>query len=135
MDEPTAAITDREVELLFEHIRSLTAKGVAIIYISHRMDEIFSICDRVSVYRDGQYIGSGDTKDLDEAQLIKMMVGREITDVFPKLDAEIGDVIFEAKNIVRADNKVKASAFPSAAARSSPSSCGRSIFPPSSPFR
>lgn len=107
MDEPTAAITDREVELLFEHIRSLTAKGVAIIYISHRMDEIFSICDRVSVYRDGQYIGSGDTKDLDEAQLIKMMVGREITDVFPKLEAEIGDVIFEAKNIVRADNKVK----------------------------
>ena len=107
MDEPTAAITDREVELLFEHIRSLTAKGVAIIYISHRMDEIFSICDRVSVYRDGQYIGSGDTKDLDESQLIKMMVGREITDVFPKLDAEIGDVIFEAKNIVRADNKVK----------------------------
>ena len=107
MDEPTAAITDREVELLFEHIRSLTAKGVAIIYISHRMDEIFSICDRVSVYRDGQYIGSGDTKDLDEAQLIKMMVGREITDVFPKLEAKIGDVIFEAKNIVRADNKVK----------------------------
>ena len=99
MDEPTAAITDREVELLFEHIRSLTAKGVAIIYISHRMDEIFSICDRVSVYRDGQYIGSGDTKDLDEAQLIKMMVGREITDVFPKLEAEIGDVVFEAKNI------------------------------------
>ena len=75
------------------------------------MDEIFSICDRVSVYRDGQYIGSGDTKDLTEAQLIKMMVGREITDVFPKLDAEIGDVIFEAKNIVRADNKVKGVSF------------------------
>ena len=71
----------------------------------------FSICDRVSVYRDGQYIGSGDTKDLTEAQLIKMMVGREITDVFPKLDAEIGDVIFEAKNIVRADNKVKGVSF------------------------
>ena len=107
MDEPTAAITEREVELLFEHIRRLTAKGVAIIYISHRMAEIFSICDRVSVYRDGQYIGTGDTSELDEAQLIKMMVGREITDVYPKLDAEIGDVIFEAKNIVRADKKVK----------------------------
>ena len=75
MDEPTAAITDREVGLLFGHIRRLTAQGVAVIYISHRMDEIFSICDRVSVYRDGQYIGSGDTKDMDEAQLIKMMVG------------------------------------------------------------
>ena len=107
MDEPTAAITEREVELLFGHIRRLKEKGVAIIYISHRMDEVFSICDRVSVYRDGHYIGSGETKDLTEAQLIKMMVGREITDVFPKLDAQIGEVIFEAKNIVRADNKVK----------------------------
>ena len=107
MDEPTAAITEREVELLFGHIRRLKAQGVAIIYISHRMDEIFTNCDRVSVYRDGQYIGSVETKDLDEAQLIKMMVGREITDVFPKLEAEIGEVVFEAKHIVRADNKVK----------------------------
>ncbi len=107
MDEPTAAITDREVEILFGHIRRLKEQGVAIIYISHRMDEIFSICDRVTVYRDGQYVGSGETKDLDEAQLIKMMVGREITDVFPKLEAQIGDVVFEAKHIVRADNKVK----------------------------
>lgn len=107
MDEPTAAITEREVELLFGHIRRLTANGVAIIYVSHRMNEIFTICDRISVYRDGQYIGTGETKDLDETKLIKMMVGREITDVFPKLEAEIGDVLFEAKNIVRADNKVK----------------------------
>jgi ribose transport system ATP-binding protein/inositol transport system ATP-binding protein len=107
MDEPTAAITDREVELLFGHIRRLKEKGVAIIYISHRMDEIFTICDRISVYRDGTYVGSGDTKDLDEPQLIKMMVGREITDVFPKAEAEIGEVVFEARNIVRADNKVK----------------------------
>lgn len=107
MDEPTAAITEREVELLFGHIRRLTANGVAIIYVSHRMNEIFTICDRISVYRDGQYIGTGETKDLDETKLIKMMVGREITDVFPKLEAEIGDVLFEVKNIVRADNKVK----------------------------
>lgn len=86
MDEPTAAITDREVELLFGHIRRLQEKGVAIIYISHRMDEIFAICDSITVYRDGQYIGSGKTSELNEAALIKMMVGREITDVFPKLD-------------------------------------------------
>ena len=111
MDEPTAAISEREVELLFGHIRKLAEMGVAIIYISHRMDEIFSICDRVSVYRDGQYIGSGDTKDLNEAQLIKMMVGREITDVFPKLEAQIGEVVLEAKNIVRADRKVKGVSF------------------------
>ena len=107
MDEPTAAITDREVELLFGHIRRLREQGVAIIYISHRMDEIFNICDRISVYRDGTYIGTGETKDLDEPQLIKMMVGREITDVFPKAEAEIGEVVFEANHIVRADNKVK----------------------------
>lgn len=107
MDEPTAAITEREVELLFGHIRRLKEKGVAIIYISHRMAEIFSICDRVSVYRDGQYIGTGDTKDLDEPQLIKMMVGREITDVYPKLEAAKGEVVFEARDIVRADHKVK----------------------------
>ena len=107
MDEPTAAITDREVELLFGHIRKLKAQGVAIIYISHRMDEIFAICDSVTVYRDGTYIGCGTTKELDEAALIKMMVGREITDVFPKLDAQIGEVMFEAKHITRADGKVK----------------------------
>ena len=107
MDEPTAAITDREVELLFGHIRRLKESGVAIIYISHRMDEIFSICDSVTVYRDGKYVGRGTTKELDENALIKMMVGREITDVFPKLEAEIGETVFEAKHITRADGKVK----------------------------
>lgn len=100
MDEPTAAITEREVETLFEHINNLKNKGVAIIYISHRMDEIFKICDTISVFRDGQYVGSGSTTELTENDLIRMMVGREITDQFPKLDAKIGDVIFEAKNIV-----------------------------------
>lgn len=106
MDEPTTSITDKEVELLFGHIRRLKAQGVAIIYISHRMEEIFTICDRISVFRDGQYIGCDEIKNLDEPKLIKMMVGREITDVFPKLEAEIGDVIFEIKNLVR-DRKVK----------------------------
>ena len=107
MDEPTAAITDREVELLFGHIRRLKASGVAIIYISHRMDEIFTICDSVTVYRDGQYIGRGTTRELDEAALIKMMVGREITDVFPKLDAPIGETLFEARHITREDGRVR----------------------------
>ncbi len=107
MDEPTAAITEREVETLFEHINTLKNKGVAIIYISHRMDEIFRICDTISVFRDGKYIGMGASKELTENDLIKMMVGREITDVYPKSEAKIGDVIFEAKNIVRADGKVK----------------------------
>lgn len=107
MDEPTAAITEREVDILFDHIRKLKQKGVAIIYISHRMEEIFKICDSITVYRDGKYIGSGATKDFTEASLIKMMVGREITDVFPKAESKIGDVIFEANHITRADGRVK----------------------------
>ena len=106
MDEPTTSIIDKGVHILFDHINRLKAKGVAIIYISHRMDEIFTIFDRISVFRDGQYIGCGEVKDLDEPQLIKMMVGRETTDVFLKLEAKIGDVMFEAKHIVR-DKKVK----------------------------
>lgn len=92
--------------MLFGHIRRLKEQGVAIIYISHRMEEIFTICDRISVFRDGQYIGCDEIRNLDEPKLIKMMVEREITDVFPKLEAEIGDVIFEIKNLVR-DKKVK----------------------------
>jgi len=107
MDEPTAAITDREVELLFGHIRRLKEKGVAIIYISHRMDEIFTICDSITVYRDGKYIGRGSTKELDEAALIRMMVGREITDVFPKLPADIGETLFEARHVTREDGRVR----------------------------
>lgn len=107
MDEPTAAITDREVELLFGHIRRLKEKGVSIIYISHRMDEIFAICDSVTVYRDGTYIGRGKTSELDEAALIRMMVGREITDVFPKLEARIGETMLEANHITREDGRVR----------------------------
>ena len=74
MDEPTAAITEREVELLFEHIRRLTKKGVAIIYISHRMAEIFSICDRVSVLRDGQYVTTCNMSDITKEDMIRLMV-------------------------------------------------------------
>ena len=101
MDEPTSAITDHEVKMLFSHIESLKKQGIAIIYISHRLDEIFQICDRISVFRDGKYIGTDKVENFDHAKIIKMMVNREITDVFPKTDAKIGDVIFEAKNIVR----------------------------------
>jgi len=101
MDEPTSAITDHEVNVLFSHIESLRKQGTAIIYISHRMEEIFKICDRITVMRDGQYVGTDTVKNLDENKLIKMMVGREITDVFPKLEAEIGEVVLKAKNISR----------------------------------
>lgn len=99
MDEPTSAITDKEVETLFRQIRRLQSEGVAIIYISHKMDEIFQICDTITVLRDGQFIGTHPAAEMDNDKLIRMMVGRDITEVFPKADAKIGDVILEAQHI------------------------------------
>ncbi|MGE4549441.1 MAG: sugar ABC transporter ATP-binding protein [Intestinibacillus sp.] len=99
MDEPTSAITEHEVETLFGQIRRLKSEGVAIIYISHKMDEIFAICDTVTVLRDGHFIGTNPTSEMTNEQLIRMMVGRDITEVFPKAEARIGDPILEVKNI------------------------------------
>jgi inositol transport system ATP-binding protein len=101
MDEPTSAITDREVEVLFKQIRDLKAKGVAIIYITHKMNEIFEIADDISVIRDGQHVASGPASDFTENKLISLMVGREITNIFPKLEATISDVALEARNLTR----------------------------------
>jgi len=98
MDEPTSAITDKEVDLLFRQIRNLTSKGVAVIYISHKMDEIFSIADFITVLRDGQYISSDRAEALDQDKLIRLMVGRELKEIFPKEEVEIGDVIMEVRN-------------------------------------
>ncbi len=99
MDEPTSAITEREVETLFAQIRWLKSESVAIIYISHKMDEIFQICDTITVLRDGQFIGTDAAANMTNEQLIRMMVGRDITEVFPKAEAEIGDVLLEVKNL------------------------------------
>ena len=106
MDEPTSAITDREVTALFKQIRRLKSQGVSIIYISHKMDEIFQICDAITVMRDGKYIGTGAASDLNEETLIRMMVGRDIQDVCPKTVAPIGDAILEVKSLSYA-NRVK----------------------------
>jgi len=99
MDEPTSAITDKEIETLFEQIAILKKKNVAIIYISHKMDEIFKICDHITVLRDGAYIGDDEAVNLNREKLVRMMVGREINDVYPKLKVPIGDVVFEVKNL------------------------------------
>ncbi len=99
MDEPTSAITEREVETLFAQIRQLKSEGVAIIYISHKMDEIFQICDTITVLRDGHFIGTDAAANMTNEQLIRMMVGRDIAEVFPKAEAEIGDVLLEVKNL------------------------------------
>lgn len=99
MDEPTSALTETEVEDLFRIIEELKTKGVAIIYISHKMDEIFRISDDISVYRDGEYIGTDLAANLNQDKIIHMMVGREITDMFPKAKCEIGDEILRVENL------------------------------------
>ena len=101
MDEPTSAITEKEAAVLFAQIERLKKQGVAIIYISHKMDEIFRISDTITVLRDGQWIGTKPAKELDNDMLIKMMVGRELTDIYPKDPVEIGDVILGVKNLSR----------------------------------
>lgn len=102
MDEPTSAITGREVAKLFEIIRGLKAKGIAIIYISHKMDEIFRISDTITVLRDGQYIETRPAKDLDHDTLVKLMVGRKISEMFPKRDAAVKqEVIFEVDGLTK----------------------------------
>lgn len=99
MDEPTSSLDSEETERLFHTIRELKEKGVAIIYISHRMEEIFEICDRVSVFRDGMYVGTKELQETSRDELISMMVGRAVTNIFPKVDCPIGDVVFKAEGL------------------------------------
>ena len=99
MDEPTSAITEAEVEGLFNIIRSLRAQGRAIIYISHKMDEIFKITDEVTVFRDGQYIGTDATAGLTHGRLIEKMVGRTLTDMFHKETVDSGPIFLEVENL------------------------------------
>ena len=101
MDEPTSAITDKEVSMLFRQIADLKANGVSIIYITHKMNEIFQIADDITVIRDGQYVDSGLSSEYNENKLISQMVGREISNIFPKLETEIGDVAIEVRNLTR----------------------------------
>jgi rhamnose transport system ATP-binding protein len=99
MDEPTASLTDRDVERLFEVIGRLRDHGVGIIYISHRLEEIFQVADRITVLRDGETIETRDRADLDRATLIRLMVGRELSAVFPKRQVAIGDVALELRGV------------------------------------
>ena len=99
LDEPTAPLSVAEVEILLGIVRKLKADGVSIIYISHRLDEIFSLSDKVSVLRDGEYITTLETSRTNRAELIKYMVGREMTQTFPQRESKIGDVALEVKNL------------------------------------
>jgi ABC-type sugar transport system ATPase subunit len=99
MDEPTSALTDREVTHLFKIIRTLKDQGKGIIYITHKMNELFEIADEVSVFRDGRFIGEYPAASVTRDDIIKSMVGREITQMFPKQAATIGDVVLSVRNL------------------------------------
>jgi len=99
LDEPTAALTESEVDSLFDILTKLKARGVGMIYISHKLDEVFRMSDRITVLRDGRTVGTHATSDLDKAKVISLMVGREVGDIFPKVEHEFGDVALEVKNL------------------------------------
>ena len=101
MDEPSSSLTDSEVERMFAIMRKLKREGVGIIYISHKMKELFEITDRITVIRDGSYIGTIQTSEADMDQLVHMMVGRELTSYYTRTEHEIGDVMLELKDINR----------------------------------
>lgn len=105
LDEPTSSLTHNEVEALFRIVEDLRAEGVSIVYISHKMDEILRISDEVTIMRDGQYVGTWDAKDLTTDFIITKMVGRELTNLFPKRENTPGEVVFEVENFTSINPK------------------------------
>jgi rhamnose transport system ATP-binding protein len=99
MDEPTASLTDRETEHLFKVIDELRDQGVGVIYISHRLEELFKIGDRVTVLRDGETVATRAINEVDQAEMIRLMVGRELSAVFPKREVKIGETVLEIRNL------------------------------------
>ena len=99
LDEPTAVLTTHETAKLFDLVRRLRARGVCVIYISHRLDEIFALCDRVTVLKDGATVGTWETAGLDADRLTSLMIGRDLSDFFPVRDATLGDVALEVRGL------------------------------------
>jgi D-xylose transport system ATP-binding protein len=106
LDEPTAALTASEAEILFDILERLRAKGVGIVYISHKLDEVFRLSDRITVLRDGRTVSTDAVSDLDTAKVIARMVGREVTDLFPTGVRHPEDVVFEARGVTVEDPNV-----------------------------
>ena len=106
LDEPTAALTDTEVETLFRILNELRARDVAMIYISHKLDEVFRISDRITVLRDGKTIGTTATSETDEPRVIAQMVGREVDQIFPVSKHDRGEVVFEVRQVTVEDPSV-----------------------------
>ncbi|MDR6999754.1 sugar ABC transporter ATP-binding protein [Neobacillus niacini] len=101
MDEPTAALTEREISKLFDVIASLKQQGVSIVYISHRMEEILAICDRITVMRDGKTVDTKAIPDTNFDEVVRKMVGRELTDRFPKRTSKLGETVLEVKGLTK----------------------------------
>lgn len=101
LDEPTASLTDNESHILFEIIRELKSRGISIVYISHRMEEVFDLADRITVFRDGAYISTVERDDFDEKEIIKMMIGRELEEKIPKGNVTVDEnnVVLEVRNV------------------------------------
>ncbi|MDQ2745836.1 MAG: xylose ABC transporter ATP-binding protein [Acidobacteriota bacterium] len=99
LDEPTAALTESEVETLFRILRGLRERGVGMIYISHKLGEVFEMSDRITVLRDGKTVGTNNAKDLNVERVIALMVGREVGDIFPTTSHEFGETVLEIKNL------------------------------------
>ena len=99
MDEPTSSLSEKEVEILFTIIRDLRSQGVSIIFITHKIEELLTISDRVSVYRDGRYIGTRNCAETNKDDLITMIIGRKLTDQYPVYEPKIGETVLEVKNL------------------------------------
>ncbi|MEO8073028.1 MAG: xylose ABC transporter ATP-binding protein [Acidobacteriota bacterium] len=106
LDEPTAALTESEVETLFTILKDLKSRGVGMIYISHKLDEVFTMSDRITVLRDGQTVGTQNTEDLTKDKIISLMVGREVGDIFPESSHDFGETALEVKHLTAFDPDV-----------------------------
>ena len=107
MDEPTSSLTESEVKKLFEIIRDLKSKGIGIVFISHKLSEIKEIGDRISILKDGNYVGTWNVSDLSEEDMVRLMVGRELEKSYQEGHGAFGEVVFEVKNLSRKDGKVQ----------------------------
>lgn len=99
LDEPTAALTESEVEILFNILKKLKSRGVGMVYISHKLNEVFEMSDRITVLRDGKTVGTHNVSDLTKEKVIELMVGREVGNIFPEPDHELGDIVLEVKGL------------------------------------
>jgi len=104
LDEPTAALAEHEVLILLDILRDLRQRGIACVYISHKLDEVFGIADRITVLRDGSTVGTQAAKDTSKAEVIRLMVGREIGDLFPRRASQPGDTLLKVQNLTVTEN-------------------------------